>query len=233
MRAGTLAAVSARRQILCAALLAGGSWYGLSHALAAGAGAPGCPATSRPLFDGRSLDGWGGDTEGYAADGGILRCLPSCSGNLVTREQFGDFRLDLEFRLQPGSNNGIGIRAPFRSNPAYEGMEIQVLDDTLPRPGLRDVQRHGSIYGVVPADTGRLAPPGTWNRETIIADGTHIQVILNGAVIVDADVREAGEASAAGSGSHPGLLRRKGHIHLCGHGDPVEFRAMCITELGR
>ncbi len=187
-----------------------------------------CPDGAQPLFNGVDLNGWGGDVAGYEAKDGVLSCLPSCSGDLVTAEQYGDFTLSFEFRLQPGSNNGIGIRAPLSANAAYDGMEIQVLDDTLPRPGLKPFQRHGSIYGVVPARDRCLAAPGQWNHEVIEARGDHVVVTVNGLTVVDADIRLASASGTIDGHGHPGLMRKAGHIHLCGHGDPVQFRNMCI-----
>ena len=46
--------------------------------------------------------------------------------------------------MSPGGNNGIGLRAPFEGDAAYQGMEIQVLDD--PAPQYKDIQP-GSITG--------------------------------------------------------------------------------------
>ena len=50
-------------------------------------------------------------------------------GNLLTDKEYADFILRFEFKLTPGANNGVGVRTPFEGNAAYEGMEIQVLDD--------------------------------------------------------------------------------------------------------
>ncbi|MDA0803432.1 MAG: DUF1080 domain-containing protein [Planctomycetota bacterium] len=213
--------------------------YGLREGLAsarvndsdAAPGAVKCPDGARPLFNGVDLTGWGGERSGYSTSGGVLRCLPSCRGDLVTQDQYADFRLTFEFRLQPGSNNGIGIRAPMHANAAYDGMEIQVLDDSLPRPTLHPYQRHGSIYGIVPALPGCLVAPGQWNREVITALGTRVTVELNGLIIVDADLHQATANGTMDGQSHPGLFRHQGHIHLCGHGDPIEFRNMCIETL--
>ena len=53
-----------------------------------------------------------------------------------------------------------------RVDPAYKGMEIQVLDDASDRyKDIKPWQHHGSIYGVVPAKTGALKPAGEWNSE--------------------------------------------------------------------
>ena len=100
-----------------------------------------------------------------------------------------DFVFRFEFKLTPGANNGIGIRAPLTGDAAYVGMEIQVLDDTADQyKDLQPYQYHGSIYGVVPARRGLQKPVGEWNAEEIIARGRRITVILNGTVIVDADI---------------------------------------------
>ena len=51
-------------------------------------------------------------------------------GNLFTEKEYSDFILRFEFQLTPGANNGLGIRAPLRGNAAYDGMELQILDNT-------------------------------------------------------------------------------------------------------
>ena len=71
----------------------------------------------------------------------------------------------------------MGIRAPLKGNAAYVGMELQVLDNTAPKYAkLKPWQYHGSIYGIVPARTGYLNPPGEWNHETIVAIDDHVMV---------------------------------------------------------
>lgn len=185
------------------------------------------------LFDGKSLDGWqlvnrrGG---GYGVTNGVLFCERGGGGNLFTEKEYSNFILRFDFRLEPGSNNGVGIRAPLQGDAAYSGMEIQVLDDTTKKYGkLRPDQMHGSIYGVVPAKTGAQKPVGEWNSQEIIADGDKIKVILNGETIVDADLSTITDPEILKR--HPGLRREKGHIGFLGHGDYVEFRNIRIKEL--
>ena len=115
---------------------------------------------------------------------------PDGGGNLLTRDEYANFVFRFEFKMEPGGNNGVGIRAPISGDIAYSGMEIQVLDDEHPRykGKLQPGQRHGSIYDVVPAKTGFLKPAGEWNEEEITANGRHITVSLNGHVIVDSDL---------------------------------------------
>jgi len=153
-------------------------------------------------------------------------------GCYIGRE-FGDFILRFEFRQEPGSNSGIGIRTVRGENAAYSGMEIQVLEDTHPDyANLQEYQYHGSVYGIVPAKRGALKPVGEWNVEEIMAKGDHIKVTLNGQVIVDANLSEAAPGGKTLDGKdHPGLNRDSGHLRLCGHGGGVQFRSMRIKPL--
>jgi hypothetical protein len=186
------------------------------------------------LFDGRTLNGWqavGQRGEGYVVKDGVLVCPASGGGNLFTEREFENFVFRFEFKLSENGNNGVGIRAPLEGDPAYVGMEIQILDDYGPsyQGRLRPAQYHGSIYDVVAAKRGALKPAGEWNEEEILADGRHIQVTLNGQVIVDADLNDVHDPATLMK--HPGLLRAKGHIGFLGHGTHVEFRNLRIKEL--
>jgi len=187
------------------------------------------------LFNGKDLAGWVGDKKGYVAENGKIVVYPERgSGNLYTEKEYGDFILRFEFRLTPEANNGLAIRAPLKGNAAYEGMEIQILDDTADLyKDLEPYQYHGSIYGVVPAKRGHLKPVGEWNQEEVTAQGKRIIVNLNGAPIVDADIAEAGTPQTLDGRDHPGLKREKGHIGFLGHGYRVEFRNLRIKELKR
>ena len=107
------------------------------------------------LFDGSSLNGWtlvGKKGDGYGVKGGVIYCARGGGGNLLTEREYDDFILRLEFRLEPGSNNGVGLRAPLALAVSSSGMEIQILDDGAPQyADLRPAQYCGSIYDVVPA----------------------------------------------------------------------------------
>lgn len=186
-----------------------------------------------PLFNGRDLEGWTGDTKGYAAENGRIVIHPELgSGNLYTAREYADFTLRFEFKLTPAANNGLGVRAPLEGDAAYAGMEIQILEDGSPVYwGLRPYQYHGSIYGVVPARRGFLRPPGEWNAEEVTVKGRRVQVVVNGATIVDADLDQASAGGMIDHNEHPGLARTSGHIGFLGHGSIVEFRDIRIKEL--
>lgn len=186
-----------------------------------------------PLFDGKSLDGWFSPDEkgvGYVVRDGLLVCPAASGGRLFTCGQYGDFILRFDFRLQPGGNNGVAIRAPLTGRTSYEGMEIQILDDYAAKYAkLRPSQYHGSIYDVVPAKRGALKQAGEWNSEEILCQGSTVRVTLNGKVIVDADLGKISDPKI--HKVHPGLKRRTGYIGFLGHGADVEFRNIRIREL--
>ena len=186
------------------------------------------------LFNGIDLTGWVGNTSGYIVEEGIIAVDPYSEGggNLYTEREFSDFIFRFQFKLTPDANNGLGIRTPLEGNAAYVGMELQILDNSAEMyRSLSPYQYHGSIYGVVPARRGFQRPVGEWNTQEVKADGSHIKVILNGVVIVDADIIEASTPETIDGRDHPGLERRSGHIGFLGHGYRVEFRNIWIKEI--
>ncbi|MEY3174679.1 MAG: hypothetical protein RLZZ436_2593 [Planctomycetota bacterium] len=193
------------------------------------------------LFNGTDLSGWTGDTQGYAAENGILVCSKG-GKNLYSEKPYSDFAFEFEFRLEESGNNGIGIRVPLNGHPSRDGMEIQILDhdgglyngEAVLSDGkkqrltwLKPWQMHGSVYGIVPARTGFLKPVGEWNRQTIVAIDDHILVLLNGTVIVDAFLDDTVPVDGS---PHPGMKNRSGHLVLAGHSDRVEFRNLRLAD---
>jgi len=183
------------------------------------------------LFNGVDLNGWTGDKVGYQVEGGIIAADPL--GNLYTNEAYGGFILRFEFKLTPGANKGIGIRVPMGGHASSQGMEIQILDDPSEKfADIKPYQRHGSVYGIIPAEPGQLKPTGEWNEEEIRIEGMQVRVTLNGAVILDADLTPYREGKATPDGKdHPGLQRDNGHISLAGHKTKLYFRNLRIKPL--
>lgn len=181
------------------------------------------------LFDGGPLssDIWQSSIEGYPVKDGYFVCEKG--GNLETAKAYSDFIFRFEFKLPKNGNNGVGIRTTAANlDAAYNGMELQIIDEDY--PGIADWQRHGSIYGCVPAKTGALKPLGEWNYEEVIAIGPFIKVIVNGQLIVDADITNVKPIHNA---EHPGLHNKSGFVGFLGHGDPVQFRNVRILDLSK
>jgi 3-keto-disaccharide hydrolase len=187
-----------------------------------------------PLLVGDSLDGWEGALKGYELKDGVLASKAESGGFLYTKREYADFILRFEFKLAPGGNNGIALRAPLDGRISRSGMEIQVLDDTAERyKTLKPWQYHGSVYGLVPAKRGHLKPVGEWNVQEILCQGRHIRVTLNGTVIVDANLADLDHLGDKGIDDydHPGRYRTSGHLGFMGHRTRVEFRNLRIREL--
>jgi len=174
------------------------------------------------LFNGVDLKGWVGNTNGYKAVEGVLICQAKKSkgAKIYTAKEYADFIFQFEFKLTPGANNGVGIRAPLTGNPSKNAFEIQILDDSAKKYAkIKPAQFHGSIYKRAAAKRGHLKPVGQWNKQEIRAEKNLITVILNGVRIVDrADVARYKKPS-------------KGHICFLGHGSQVEFRNIRIKDL--
>ena len=186
----------------------------------------------RPIFNGKDLSGWRGATDSYAAVDGELHCKSGKGHALLTDDTYDNFVVRLEFKLPPAGNNGLAIRAPDDvGDAAYEGMELQILDDCNEMyKNLHDYQSCGSLYGLAPARRGFLRPVGEWNFEEATIDGNHIVVNLNGYEILNVDLAEVREKPLDGK-QHPGASRTAGHFGFCGHQDPVAFRNIRIKRL--
>jgi hypothetical protein len=186
-----------------------------------------------PIFNGKDLTGWkhvDRHGDGYRVEKGTLICPKGGGGRLFTQKTYSDFVLRFEFKLEPGSNNGVAIRSPLEGDPAYVGMEIQILDDSSAQyANLRPAQYHGSVYDLFPAKRGALKPPGEWNAEEIYCKGRHVRVTLNGRTIVDANLDDITDPETLKR--HPGIKRPEGHIGFLGHGDHVEFRNVRLKDL--
>lgn len=188
------------------------------------------------LFNGMNLDGWQGNTTDYFAENGELVVQPSRGGhgNLFTEKEYSDFIFRFEFQLTPGANNGLGIRAPLTGDAAYQGMELQILDNTASiYANLHEYQYHGSVYGIIPAKRGYLNPVGEWNVQEVVVQGSKIKITLNGTVILDGDIAEASKNGTLDGKNHPGLKRETGYIGFLGHGSELKFRNIRIKDLGK
>ncbi len=159
--------------------------------VAAQAGPPNTLTTSetargwRLLFDGESPAQWRGyrsDTlpAGWQAREGLLIKTGS-TGDLVTRELFGDFELILEWRLEHGGNAGLFYRATEEYPKVYwTGPEYQLLDDPNHPDGRNRLTSVGAAYGLYPSPAGVEHPAGEWNTTRIVVVGRHVEHWLNG-----------------------------------------------------
>jgi hypothetical protein len=187
------------------------------------------------LFNGKDLTGWkvlDGKMSVWGAEDGLLFVNGKGGGWLLTEKEYGNFDLRLQFKLPEAGNSGVALRAPFKGNPAYAGMEIQLLDDTWYKKdknykGIRPTQLTGSIYDVVAPSKDATKPAGAWNSIAITANGRRITVELNGVKTIDANLDDYKDRVD----THKGLLQEKGHLGLQSHDGRVEFKNIYVREL--
>lgn len=194
----------------------------------------------RLLFDGSTTLGWrgfrrAGMPDGWrAVEGALTRVGPG--GDIITVDQFENFELRLEWKVEPGGNSGIFFRVVESSERAYfSGPEMQVLDDARHRDGASRLTSAGSNYGLHAAPAGIVRPAGQWNEVRLIVRGAHVEHWLNGVQVVSYELwsdewRRLVAASKFAQWPEYGMARR-GHIALQDHGDRVYFRSIRIREI--
>lgn len=188
------------------------------------------PDGFQPLFNGKDLTGWKatGKAEVWGAEKEAIFCQGGGGGWLLTEKEFGDYELRLEYKMPKGGNSGIALRTPFKGDPAYFGMEIQLIDDENWPGKLKTWQHTGSIYNVVPSAKTANKAIGEWNQMRIVAKGRHLLVEQNGSKLVDVNLDDYVEEHGK---KHPGLLRDKGHIGFQSYNKRVEFRNIVLKPL--
>jgi len=186
------------------------------------------------LFNGKDLTGWkaSGKADQWAAEGGNIVCKGGGGGYLFTEKEYGNFEFRCEYKWsKDGGNSGVGIRTPNSGDPAYAGMEIQLIDDDgwekVNKSKLADYQHTGSIYDVQPAKKQNNKAIGEWNAVVIVCKDRKVTVTQNGTELVSANLDDYEKKFA----KHPGLKREKGYIGFQSYNVKVEFRNVLVKEL--
>lgn len=195
----------------------------------------------RVLFDGSSLDAWRGYRQpvlpaGWQAIEGSLVLTAAGAGDIITREQFRNFDLRLEWKVAPGGNSGIFYRATEEGNYIWQSAsEMQVLDDERHADGQSQLTSAGSNFALYPVPRGVLRPAGEWNSVRLLVNESHVEHWLNGVKVVEYELGSAEwetRVRASKFATMPLYGRApRGHIGLQDHGDRVEFRNIRIRVL--
>jgi hypothetical protein len=194
----------------------------------------------RLLFDGASLAQWRSYGEddldsGWAVENGCLTRV-GMAGDIISREQFGDFELKLDWRISEAGNSGIFIRGDESGSSIHHtGYEMQVLDNAGHSDAADPSHRAGAYYDMIVPDHDTTKPVGYWNQVHIIARGPHVEFWLNGRMT--ASFEQGGEEWQAlyrkskftDRAAYGSLL--KGHIGMQDHWNKVWYRNIRIREL--
>src|SRR6185295_918395 len=132
------------------------------------------PSPWRALFDGKSLDAWRGYKtekipEGWhMAQGTLAKDKPVA--DIVSKDEFGDFELELEWKIGEAGNSGIFYRGTEEYDHIYwSAPEYQLLDDVKGADNKPRLTCAGAAYALYPSPAGHLKPVGEWNATRIVA----------------------------------------------------------------
>lgn len=173
----------------------------------------------------------------WTCDEGVLRSVPGKRVDLITRAEYEDFELELEWKVAPRANSGVmyGV-SEAGTDTFWSGPEMQINDDPNHPDGLQPKTSAGGLYDLIgPSRRDLLKPTGEFNHARIISRRGHIEHWLNGVKVVAYEwdspelralIKETKFAAA------PLFMRsRKGHIALQSEGDEVWFRHIRIRPL--
>lgn len=196
-----------------------------------------------PLWNGRDLSGWTtGPDNAWVVEDGVLALKNRTDGKehnadyLWTKEPYGDFILELEFKIPEQANSGVFFRTSDLKDPVYTGFEMQVAN-SFGREQLSKTGTAGAIYDCQAPSRNAIRKPGEWNQVRLTCRGGRIEVVLNGEAVVDMDLDRWTDAQKNPDGSKNKFPRamkdfaRSGHIGLQDHGRPVWYRNLRIKRL--
>ena len=207
----------------------------------------GAPSDAVVLFDGKDLSQWRGQRGATSKTGsaepqwkvenGYFEVVPK-TGDLATKEKFGDVQLHIEWSEPEGitgtsqgrGNSGVLLQGRY---------EIQVLD-SYQSPTYADGQA-GAIYGQWPPLANAARKPGEWNVYDIVFEGpkfegeklvkpAFITVFLNGVLLHNR--KEAMGPMVYRQVAHYVPQPAEDSLLLQNHGNNVRFRNVWARRLG-
>ena len=193
----------------------------------------------RLLFDGTTATGWRGfkkpafPEKGWVVEDGWIKKLANVpGGDVITLDQFSDFELQWEWRLQPGANSGVKYFITEERASAI-GHEYQMLDD-LGKPNTKSST--ASFYHVLPPKENKpLKPAWETNHSRIIVQGNLVEHWLNGEKVVTFEMGSPEVLAAVAKSKFKDVkgfgTKSKGHILLTDHRSETWFRSIKIRVL--
>ncbi len=213
---------------------------GCAWASLVGADQGSAPGPWRALLEEHSAHAWRGWKEpglpaGWRVEGGLLS-KDGKVDDLVTNDTFGDFELELEWKLGKAGNSGIFYRGTREYDHIYwSAPEYQLLDDAHTEDGKSRITAAGSDYALYGGPAGVVLPYDHWNRSRLVVRGNHVEHWLNGRKMVEYELKSAAwESRVAASkfSAYPDYgLAPVGLIGLQGdHPGTLAVRAIRIRE---
>src|SRR5256712_6715408 len=179
----------------------------------------------RSLFDGTSTAAWRAYKQqtmpnGWKIVDGVLTKTGSV-GDIITRDQFGNFELALDWKLSAGGNAGIFYRGTEEYDHIYwSAPEYQLLDDANHPDGKNRLTSAGADYALYPSPAGVVKPANQWNSSLIVVQGARVQHWLNGQKLLEYELWSPdweGKVKASKFNDYPNYGRAKsGYISIQG-----------------
>jgi Domain of Unknown Function (DUF1080) len=174
-------------------------------------------------------DGW------TVIDGTITKTRGT--GDIMTKDQFSNFELTLDWKIGVSGNSGIFYRATKEYDHIYwSGPEYQLLDDANASDGKNPLTSAASAYGLYAPPRGVVKPADQWNTTRIVVNGAHVEHWLNGQKVVEYEFWSPDwKAKVAASKFHvyPNYgMAKRGYIGIQGdHNGTLSVRNIRIREL--
>ena len=157
---------------------------------------------------------------------------------LVSEKEYSDFVLEFEWKLGERGNSGCGLRFPLQGDPAFDGVELQMVDPHYYPADMKvpATELTGGLYRAV-APKEQVYKPGEWNKYAISCRGAAISVVLNGIRILNVNLDEHTQPTKRHNETDAPPLKdrpRKGRIgfqELSRGGGHVEIRNARIKML--
>jgi hypothetical protein len=157
---------------------------------------------------------------------------------LISEKEYANFVLEFEWKLGERGNSGTALRCPMFGDPAFDGMELQMVDPRYYPADMKvtPAELTASLYKAV-GPSEQVFKPMDWNKYEITCHGASVKVVLNGKRVLDVDLdKEAKTTKRHDDSDAPPLKdrRRKGHIgfqELSRGGGHVEIRNARIKVL--
>lgn len=157
--------------------------------------------------------------------------------DLVTRQSYGNFELEFEWKIGKAGNSGIFYRGTREYDHIYwSAPEYQLLDDANEKDGKSRLTAAGSDYGLYSVPYGVVQPYDHWNKARIVVIDAHVEHWLNGRKVVEYEFGSADwkrKVAASKFAAYPNYgLASSGLIGIQGdHSGALAIRNVRIREL--
>ena len=155
----------------------------------------------KPLFDGKTLEGWSGDPELWSVKDGMIvgeTEAKTIKHNtfLATKETYKNFILKLTFKLRNG-NSGVQIRSKKYPDFVVKGYQADIAESRFTGI-LYEEGGRGILADVDQEKVGKAFKRDDWNHYVITCDGPKITQVLNGVTTIDYTEKDADKGAKEG-----------------------------------